>query len=248
MLNATVIKKIDVHSALFKLYVRLDAEAAHNPYIPGQYTTLCLPKLDDDSGKKFIKRAYSLCSSPDQPGDLEFFISLVEGGELTPRLISLKEGDRLLCGPKIVGTFTLKEIPHQSQLILVATGTGLAPYISMIRTKSTWDNYNEIVVINGVRYEHDLAYGDEIEQVQRSHPGLKYYPIVTRPQGAWTGHTGRIQKLFLDSVVQIDPSKSHLFLCGNPAMIVETQALLESRGFKEHSKKDPGNIHIEKYW
>lgn len=247
MFNATVAKNVKVHDGLFKLIIKLDTEAVSS-YYPGQYTTLGLPKPGDESGKKFIKRAYSLCSSPDDHGELEFFISLVDAGELTPRLLPLSEGDRVLCGPKITGTFTLKEIRAQDRLILVATGTGLAPYIAMLRTKWTWENFSDISLIAGVRHEVDFAYTEEIESLQKVHPGLKYYPIVSRPQGQWNGHSGRIQKLFLEKHIEIDPDCSQVFLCGNPAMIEETQSLLESFGMKEHTKKEPGNIHIEKYW
>lgn len=247
MFNATVSKNIKIHSGLFKLSVKLDSDSISS-YLPGQYTTLGLPKPGDETGKKFIKRAYSLCSSPDEHGELEFFIALVDSGELTPRLAPLSPGDRVLCGPKITGTFTLKEVPSQSHLILIATGTGLAPYISMLRTKSTWDNFTDITLVNGVRYEHDLAYVDEIEQLKLSHPGLQYYSTVTRPQGQWNGKVGRIQKLFEERVVEVDANRSHVFLCGNPAMIEEAQVLLETFGLKEHSKKEAGNIHIEKYW
>jgi ferredoxin--NADP+ reductase len=247
MYNATVTQNIKVNEALFKLSVKLDDEAISS-YLPGQYTTLGMPKPGDATGKKFLKRAYSLCSSPDSSGELEFFISLVQGGELTPRLLPLQVGDRVLCGPKITGTFTLSAIPAQSHLILVGTGTGLAPYLSMLRTKSTWEKFRDIVLINGFRYEYDLAYQDEIEIIAQRNPGLRFIPIVSRPQGQWDGHTGRIQKLFLEHVVEVDPERSHVFLCGNPAMIEETQAMLETFGLKEHTKKQAGNIHIEKYW
>ena len=247
MFNATVTQNIKVHDSLFKLIVKLDSEAIAS-YLPGQYTTLGLPKPDDETGKKFIKRAYSLCSSPDDRGELEFFISLVQEGELSPRLALLAAGDRVLCGPKITGHFTLKEIPAHNHLVLVATGTGLAPYIAMLRTQSTWENFSDISLVAGVRHEEDFAYTEEIEQLQQKHPGLKYFSIVSRPQGQWTGQTGRIQKLFLERIVEVDASRSQVFLCGNPAMIEETQALLETFGLKEHTKKEAGNIHIEKYW
>jgi len=247
MFNATVTQNIKVHPSLFKLIVKLDSDAIA-AYLPGQYTTLGLPKPGDETGKKFIKRAYSLCSSPDDRGELEFFVSLVENGELSPRLSTLGSGDRVLCGPKITGHFTLKEIPAGAHLVLVATGTGLAPYIAMLRTRSTWDNFSDISLVAGVRHEDDFAYTQEIEQIQQSHPGLKYFSIVSRPQGQWAGNTGRIQKLFIERIVEVDTNRSQVFLCGNPAMIEETQALLETMGLKEHSKKEAGNIHIEKYW
>lgn len=250
MFNATVTQNIKLNSALFALSVKLDSGAISG-YLPGQYTTLGLPKPGDETGKKFIKRAYSLCSSPDSGishGELEFFISLVDGGELTPRLAPLSVGDRVLCGPKITGTFTLSYIPHRSKLILLGTGTGLAPYMSMIRSSDTWQNFSDIVLVNGVRYEYDLAYVEEIEAIRQLHPGLYYFPIVSRPQGEWSGPVGRIQKLFIDRKIEVHPQESHVFLCGNPGMIEETQALLESYGLKEHTKKEAGNIHIEKYW
>lgn len=247
MLNAIVEKNEKVHESLFKLYVRLKNEPIPN-FVPGQYTTLGLPKLDDSSGKKFLKRAYSLCSSPDNKNCFEFFIAKVDGGELTPRLLDLTEGSEVLCGPKITGTFTLAPVPENSHLVLVGTGTGLAPYLSMIRTADTWKRYKDITIINGVRYEHDLSYTEELQSFACEFPGFQYLPIVSRAEGSWTGERGRIQRLFKENLVKLDLSRSHVFLCGNPGMISETQLLLESFGLKEHTKKEAGNIHIEKYW
>jgi ferredoxin--NADP+ reductase len=247
MFNATVTKNIKINDGLFRLFVQLD-QAPKQPFLPGQYTTLGLPELQDESGKKFLKRAYSICSSPQSETELEFFIAKVEGGELTPRLFSLNESDRLLCGPKITGTFNLSHVPKASHLILVGTGTGLAPFMSMLRTKALFELYDQIDLINGVRYETDFAYLDEIESFSTAKPEFRYHPIVSRPKGAWNGQTGRIQKLFLENQISVDPVNSHTLLCGNPAMIEETKTLLESMGCKEHTKKEPGNIHIEKYW
>lgn len=248
MFNATVSSNVHVHEDLFRLSVRMDQGIA-SPYQPGQYMAIGLPKPGDSTGKKFVKRAYSLCSTPDAHGELEFFISIVPGGELSPRLSQLQSGERIMCGPKITGTFVLEHVPDKSHLVLVSTGTGIAPYISMLRTKNTWERFEDIVIIHGVRFEKDLAYTEELEALCRNKPGLRYVPIVSRAQGEWSGEKGRIQRLFTERLVEIDPERSQVFLCGNPAMIEEAQALLESFGLKEHSKKEPtGNIHVEKYW
>ncbi len=248
MFNATVSKNITINPGLFRLYVTLD-QPAKAPFIAGQYTTLGLPDLTDANGKKFVKKAYSISSAPDNINELEFFISRVEGGELTPRLFELKEGDKILCGPKIVGTFNLNLAPYGSHLILVGTGTGLAPFMSMLRTPDVWSRFSGIDLINGVRYEADFSYSDEIEQFLAAKNNFKYHPIVSRPQSPdFKGQSGRIQKIFNEKQVAVDAQNSHIFLCGNPAMIEETQLLLEALGCKEHTKKEPGNIHIEKYW
>ena len=160
----------------------------------------------------------------------------------------LKQGDRLFAAPKIIGTFTLHDVPLNHNLVLVSTGTGLAPFISMLRTSSTWSPTRNIVVVHGVRFPEDLAYRRELEGYARDHKNFTYIPVVSRAGPDWTGRRGHAQKLFTEGVLELSPTTDHVFLCGNPAMIEETQALLESKGYTAHSKKHPGTLHLEKYW
>ncbi len=255
-LNATVVDRIDVTPELIRLFVK--ADVPNSKFQPGQYVALALPGSAErpahypaeenvPPADKLIKRAYSIGSSPDSSGVLEFYIALLPQGALTARLASLRAGDRIFMAPKITGTFTLEGTPGESNLVFVATGTGIAPFMSMIRTPATWTAGRQITLVHGVRYESDLAYREEVLERARS-ASLSYFGIVSRAGNEWQGRRGHVQSLFKDGTIPLDPQRDHVFLCGNPAMIDEMETLLLSQGYREHSRKSPGNLHLEKYW
>lgn len=260
MLNATLVQRIEVTPEL--LILRVKPDSGIPDFVPGQYVALGLPaaaarplhfppERDPQTGDKIIKRAYSIGSSPQTKDYFEFYVAVVPDGALTSRLAMLQEGDRLFAAPKVTGTFTLQEVPSQHSLILVATGTGLAPYTSMLRTPGVWTPGRRITLIHGVRYAKDLAYREELEGIAQQNPNLTYIPMVTREEGAWEGRRGRVTTLFDSSsphALVLEPSRDHVFLCGNPAMIDEMEQALTAQGFREHSKRSPGNLHLERYW
>jgi ferredoxin--NADP+ reductase len=247
MLNATLIKRVDLTKDL--IFVHIKPDAGVPDFHPGQYVALGLPDKNSGSEKiKLVKRAYSIGSPSHEKNHLEFYIAIVENGEFTPILSNLKEGDRLHVAPKITGTFTLKHAPETARLIFVSTGTGIAPFMAMLRTPTTWENGRKVVIIHGVRYQTDLAYADEIRALIAEGKDLEYHSIVSRADENWTGHRGYVQKLFKEGVVKVDPLNDHIFICGNPAMIEDLQKILEAGGSKENTKKSPGNLHLEKYW
>jgi ferredoxin--NADP+ reductase len=257
MLNSTVVSRINVTPELMILRVRPDAGVPQ--FLPGQYVALGLlgsapryegaeEEVEAPAADKVIKRAYSIGSSPDERDFLEFYIAVVPSGVLTSRLAVLKEGDRLFCQPKVTGTFTLDGVPEHKNLVLVSTGTGLAPFMSMVRTSATLLGARAITVVHGVRYPQDFAYAEELGTLENTSKGFAYLPIASRAPEGWPGRRGRIQKLFEEGVLSLDPDSDHVFLCGNPAMIDELEADLTNSGFVVHSKKTPGNLHIEKYW
>lgn len=255
MLNATVVNRIDVTPELMILSVKPDGGVPE--FLPGQYVALGLPgsaprpthfpaEREALAPDKLIKRAYSIGSSPRERGYLEFYIAVVPDGGLTSRLALARPGDRLFVAPKITGTFTLEHVASERSLILVATGTGLAPFMAMIRTPTTWTEGRNITVVHGVRHAADLAYRDELEGFARA-GGLAYHPVVSRDPD-WSGAKGHVQALFDGGVIVPDTARDAVFLCGNPAMIEGMETLLVGRGFTVHSKKTPGNLHLEKYW
>ena len=139
---------------------------------------------------------------------------------------------------------------------MIATGTGIAPFLSMLKTHLGQKRWRRFVLIHGARYARDLGYFDELSSLAKAHSDVFYIPATTReaPGSAWSGLRGRVQTLLEGNTyknavgIELDPNETHVFLCGNPEMIDAVQAVLEARGFKEHSKKDPGNIHVERYW
>jgi ferredoxin--NADP+ reductase len=207
-----------------------------------------LPEKETVAPDKIVKRAYSIGSSPLQREYLEFYIAVVPDGALSSRLAALQPGDRLFSQPKVTGTFTADDVEAERNLVLVSTGTGLAPFMSMVRTGEIWTPGRKVTVVHGVRYPSDFAYSDELLSLKASQKNFEYLPIASRAGEDFSGRKGRVQKLFDEGVLAPDPQSDSVFLCGNPAMIEDLEAALLGRGFVLHSKKTPGNLHVEKYW
>lgn len=258
MLNSTVVGRIDITPELMILRVKPDAGVP--TFLPGQYVALGLPgaapryqgapdEVEVPAPDKLIKRAYSIGSSPATGDFFEFYIALVPNGALTSRLAVIQPGDRIFSQPKVTGTFTLEGVPGDHNLVLVSTGTGLAPFMSMIRTPQTWSEGRKITVVHGVRYPQDFAYADELSALVDARDGFQYLPIASRAPESFGGRKGRVQALFEDGSIALNPDTDHVFLCGNPAMIDDLERdLVSQRGYVVHSKKAPGNLHVEKYW
>lgn len=206
---------------------------------------------------KLVRRAYSIASGSKADEYLEFYLALVPSGELTPRLFALKAQDRVYLGPKATGMFTLSKVPADRHIYLVGTGTGLAPYMSMLRSEIQCGGNQQVVVLHGARYSYDLAYRTELMTLSRVCPNIHYYPVVSRPQDdpTWRGLTGYLQDVLLAGVVEektgvaVRPEQTHVFLCGNPAMIETARdRLIQQRGYTPDEKKTIGTLHLEEYW
>jgi ferredoxin--NADP+ reductase len=215
------------------------------------------PEENPEAEDKLIRRAYSIASSSIERQYIEFYVVLVESGALTPRLFALQPGDPLWLGKKITGAFTLDNVPEGQNVVLIATGTGLAPYISMLRSHLLHTRQGKVAVLHGARHSWDLGYVRELALVERDHANFSYIPSITRPadeKTPWNGEAGRIQEIWLrDPVAQRwgfspSPEHTHILLCGNPAMIDELMGILAGQGFQEQTKKTPGQIHLERYW
>ncbi len=209
--------------------VTLKLEGSLEPFEAGQWTNLAL-EIDGES----VRRAYSLASAPGAPPEL--FVSLVPGGRFTPRLLDLRPGDALQIDPRPQGFFTLKWLPEAKELWMLATGTGIAPFVSILRQGEVFSRFDRVVLVHGVRDESQLAYRDEIAGL-----GAKHLPAVSRAQG-------RITALIERGELDIDPARAHVMLCGNPAMIDEVSGMLEQRGLRKHRQRKPGHVTAESYW
>ena len=254
--NATITFRQDITDDLAVIRVKHDESV---DFVPGQYAELAIPEpvANGEEGTKVARRAYSIASAPSQSRDeLEFFIVLVNGGAVTPKLWEQSVGGRVWLNPKVKGKFTLADIPAGKDLIFVATGTGLAPFMSMIREFAENPPWRKAVVVHCTRLAKDLGYREELEERCKADPRLVYLPTVTRePEGSdWHGARGRVQPLFEPARfkeltgVTLDPNECQVMLCGNPDMILSLQDHLVGLGFKAHSKKNPGQIHYERYW
>lgn len=231
-------------------------------FTPGQYAELTVPgpvapEVEDGAvQRKIIRRSYSIASSPLVKEHLEFYVVLVPNGEVTPKLWALKKGDLLWLGPKIKGKFSMEGLDSSKDFVMVSTGTGIAPYISMLRTYRGKGRWRRFVVMHGVRLAEDLGYRQELEELSERDSSIVYVPTVTREpdNSTWTGCRGRVTEYLKPDTYfnvvgsPLDPNNCNVFLCGNPEMIDSAEALLVAQGFRLHSKKNPGNIHLERYW
>ena len=240
MQPATIVARSEWADGLWTM--RLDARV---DFEPGQFVNLAL-EVDGE----IVKRAYSLASAPGQHA--EFYLVRVEGGALTPRLCALGVGDQVLIDPRPHGYFTLDRVPDTGALWLVSTGTGLGPFVSMLRSGRLWPRFSRVVLVNGARYVAHLGYRDELESLAAAREPLVYVPLITREDDEHVMR-GRIPALidngFLEKAAgsPLD-ERCHVMLCGNPDMIVDCMATLAKRGLRKHRSRKPGHVTIERYW
>lgn len=227
--------------------ITLGVEAPVAPFKPGQFLNLAL-----EVGGTLLRRAYSIASAP-TAATLEFYVTEVSGGAFTPRLFELELGDSVLVEAKPQGFFTLDWLPEAEDLWLVGTGTGLGPFISMLRSGEPWRRFSRVVLVHGVRRAEELAYTDELARLEANYE-RRFVRIgaLSRERGSGALH-GRITQLLasgeLEKAVGAQLSeRSHLMLCGNPGMIDDVVELLASRGLRRHRTRKPGHITYERYW
>jgi ferredoxin--NADP+ reductase len=266
-LNAVVTQRIEAASGLIILKVA-PVGWRFPDFRAGQFVVIGLPAgaprvaLSDPEPPpadpaKLVRRAYSIASSPLASGEIEFYVTLVRSGELTPRLFALQPGDKLWLGPKPTGLFTLADIPADRHLVMVATGTGLAPYMSMLRTHLASAGERRIAAIVGARHSWDIAYSAELTTMQRLSPRFTWIPVVSRPAEEpvpWGGETGHVQEIWRRKLVgerwgfAPAPANAHVLLCGSPGMIDEMTAMLVAEGYAADVKGKGGQVHAERYW
>lgn len=254
--NATLLDRHDLTPELAVVTVRPDSGDVPE-FVPGQYTLLGLPPDDGPSftpgGRpRLVKRAYSIASPAQRRDAYEFYVVLVEGGKLSTRLWTVGSGERLWMDGAVRGGFTLDHADRGSDVLMVATGTGVAPFMSMLRTHAAAPPWRRCVLVHGVRRVAELGYREELESLAALDPRFSYLPVVSREP--WPGRRGRVQPLLEPDAfaagtgLALTPESFHVFLCGNPGMVESTQQLLASRGFTNGQVDGPGGVHFEKYW
>ncbi len=206
---------------------------------------------------KPLLRAYSLASAH-YDDQLEFFSIKVPNGPLTSRLQHLKEGDEIVVGRKPTGTLVTDNLRPGRALYLLGTGTGLAPFLSIIRDPEAYEKFDRIVVAHGVRWIADLAYGSYIQDDLPNdeligdlvRDKLIYYPTVTREPFRNRGRLSAAlesDRLATDNgLLPIDRDQDRFMLCGSPAMLADIRTILKARGFEEGNHGEPGDYVIEK--
>lgn len=224
---------------------------AHFKFTAGQFARIGLKV-----GDKLVVRAYSVVSSPFDE-TLEFFSIVVPDGAFTSNLQHLRIGDELYLEKIPYGFLTLAryQLPLPKDLWLLATGTGLAPFLSMLQDFETWSKYQHIHLVYSVRTASELAYVERIQEMAETfgegHSGFKFVPIITREPNAVLHQ--RLPQLIengeLEQFVglQFNPESTHVMLCGNPEMVEETKEALKARGLSMN-RRGEGNIAVENYW
>ena len=225
----------------------LRVEAEVESWEPGQFVNLSIEGAAEED-----RRSYSIASPPGGP--LEFLVTEVAGGKLTPRLFELRQGDALLVERKPQGFFTLRWVPPARDLFMVATGTGLGPFLSILKSEEVWTRFERVVVVHGVRDSTHFAHRDDLEALAGARPGLSLLGVVSRETPSAGLLAGRVTTALADGTLEraagiaIDPAHTHVMLCGNPQMIEDMIALLAARGLRKHRVRNPGHITVEKYW
>ena len=208
------------------------------------------------NGKPLL-RAYSVVSA-NYEEHLEFLSIKVQDGPLTSRLQHIQVGDSIIVGNKPTGTLLIDYLLPARRLYLMGSGTGMAPFMSIIRDPATYERFEQVILVHGVREVAELAYHDHLTVDLHQHEflgefaseQLLYYPTVTREAFR---HTGRITdlldtgKLFSDlGLPDIDPIDDRVMICGSPALLKDLKGLLEVRGFKEGNTSKPGDFVVER--
>jgi ferredoxin--NADP+ reductase len=208
--------------------------------------------LDPPDGGERVARPFTFVNPP-QESTLEFLGVAVKPGSFSSSLGRLAPGDRLHVSDLVAGAFVLSKIDDARTLWLMATGTGVAPYLSMLRTEEPWRRFSEIVLVRGVRHAADRCYGELFAELART-KGLRVVDLVSREPCAGALE-GRIPAAILDGRLEqaagtrLSPETSRVFLCGNPAMIEETADVLQrTRGMRRHRPRAPGHMMAEAFW
>ena len=220
----------------------------------GQFVRLGVRKADGS----VVWRAYSIVSAPHDEY-LEFFSIVVPGGEFTSELSRLKAGDELLVEKQPTGYLTLDRFPDGRDLWLIGTGTGLAPFLSILQDLEAWQRFERILLVYSARDRGELAYQQLIaelpqrEWLEGAGHKLQYIPIVTREQVP-NALNARVTTLIdngeleLAADLKLAPEHSRIMLCGNPQMIEDTRAVLKARNLNLALTRRPGQVAVESYW
>ncbi|RUO66289.1 ferredoxin--NADP+ reductase [Pseudidiomarina planktonica] len=242
-LDAEVVENYAWNQELFSVRVR----TTPFEFVAGQFVRLGITTED---GR--VQRAYSLVNGPDAEV-LDFLVTRVEGGKLSPLLHHLQPGQTVQVSQPPSGFFTLNEVPDGDSLWLLSSGTGIGPYLSMLATDIPWQRFKRIHLVHAVRHTSDLAYRAQLEAWEQSHAKqFNYVPVVSREdcEGALRGRipalieSGELEAAVGDQLT----SDAQVMICGNPDMIKDAKVILDAKGLPKNLRRKPGNVTVEQYW
>lgn len=241
-------------------FVRLGIHGKDLQYFAQNYETKLITSETQDKPidlDGYVFRAYSVASSP-YDEFIEFFSVVIPEGEFTSKVNHIQVGDSLLLNTMPFGYLTLAryQLPLPNDLWLLATGTGLAPFLSILKTIDVWQQYQRIILVYSARTSQELAYQAEIGSIKSIYgdngAAFVFLPIVTR-EADYAGEKARIPNLILSGKLtelvgqKLDKERSHVMLCGNPQMVEDTKEALKSLGLTMN-RRGEGNIAVENYW
>lgn len=241
--RARVTKRADYAADLWSIRIK---PAGEFKFSPGQYATLGV-----EGPTKHSERPYSIVSSPYED-EIEFFFELVPHGEVTPKLYTLREGDELLMRKAAKGRFTLDTTRGRSNHVMVSTVTGVAPFVSYVRTlfkdwkEGRFAGDQKLFLLNGASRSWEFGYADELQQYSAEAPWFKYVATVSRPHedDSWTGEWGRVDDLLrkYTDAWGISGANAVGYLCGHPGMVANCMGIMQRIGFTKDILKE------EVYW
>lgn len=228
---------------LFSLKVEADIS-----FEAGQFAKLAL-----EVEGEMLARPYSFVNAPNERPH-EFYYVTLPDGPLTQRLCTLHAGDRVYLAPRPAGFLALSEVPEGENLWLISTGTGIGPFLSILKTDAPWRRFKQVVLVHAVRRAEELTHREIIGELMRRHgEQMRTVSFVSREEAAGA-LPGRIPaaieegRLEAAAGVALSANGSQVMICGNPGMVTDTSAVLARRGMKKHRRRDPGQITVENYW
>jgi ferredoxin--NADP+ reductase len=242
-LNGTVIENRRWTEDLTSLKI----EAALGAFNAGQFVRVGI-EIDGE----IVARPYSLVNSPSEPA-LEILFNIVPEGPLSPRLFELQQGDEVKVASNPAGFLTVNEAPDVANLWMMATGTAIGPFLSILKGDEVWQRFERVILTYSVRTSRELAYSNQIAALVESHSEqLCFIPIITRedvtnalsiriPQAITGG------ELETRAGVSLSAENSHVMMCGSTDMIRDVSDVLEARGMHKHRRREPGHYTSEKY-
>lgn len=246
--SARVIENYRWTGRLFSLRLDFDIQS----FKAGQFISLRLPIKQGDSNE-VVAKSYSLINAPHEVG-VEVFYNIVPDGRLSNALAQLQAGDEVEISRPAKGFFVLDEIPEVANLWMIATGTGLGPYLSILKTSAVWQRFQRLVLVHSVPLQAELAYQAQIQAFGEQYPQqFQFISCVTReanPQGLATRVTTALADGNLErhANLTISAENTHMMLCGNHNMLDEMKALLAKRNMQRHLRHKPGHITTEQYF
>jgi ferredoxin--NADP+ reductase len=244
-LDGKVIENRRWTATLFSLRV----EAPRLAFEAGQFVRIAL-ELEKGNAASRVARPFSFVNPPQDPV-FEFYGVVVPEGPLSPRLARLAAGDRLLLASNPAGFLVLSELPDAETLWLLSTGTGMAPFLSLLRTAAPWQRFKKVVLVHAVRRAEELVYQEMMLEFKKQ-KAFRYVSFVSREPHA-SSLAGRIPAAIADGRLEQAAgaqlsAQSQVMLCGNPAMLKDAQAALVARGLRKHRRRSPGQITVESFW